>query len=85
MLDLPGDLIAVLETKMYSEGGWLDELSFSDHDWKLIKKNLVFSVMQRVSENKELQMLMNGVVEHFIIHSKSTRLSTQIYFPLFIF
>ncbi|XP_056877562.1 uncharacterized protein LOC130518737 isoform X2 [Takifugu flavidus] len=35
MLDLPGDLITVLETKMYSE------------------------VMQRVSENKELLMLMN--------------------------
>lgn len=61
MLELPGDLITVLETKLYSEGGWLDELSFSDHDWRLIKKNLISSVMQRLSENKELLMLMNGV------------------------
>lgn len=39
MLDLPGDLIKVLESKIYSEGGLLEDLS-SDHDWMLIKKTM---------------------------------------------
>lgn len=39
MLDLPGDLIKVLETKIYSEGGSLEDLS-SDHDWMPSKKTM---------------------------------------------